>query len=775
MKTTAYFDGDNIQGVIADELNNAKKSIYVAVAWLTDELLIDILKSKAEAGLDVVVIYNDDKINQQGKIGIAKFYNVKIYPISESLMHHKFCIIDNYTVVSGSYNWTKKASNNNIENIKVTTGDTSLVKQYFGEFNNILKKHHNIEINSTLYIPRTSNTRFYKFNNEEFYDVSSLTMYFISNTEYWKDALIHYKNNFITEWMQSINDFDTIVQLDKFKSKYNNSSEEEELFFVTIYANPTFYFKIETKWLYFFGETEEIENITYIYNDFIRFEKLLQIYIDYSKNTDVVNYVKQVYRFLKIFNGQQLPPNFQILYHTYMHLEKRDFFTYQGEILNINQLNDLLKISDLKKINETYYVPGELKKRLYSKDFEVYSKAARELKDLDTHEQHEIKKEIAKLPEAEQELLKIVETYNYILPEFLKQKIIKREISASEIELVDYPSKNQLLSFLQKSIIFKYYKPKVEFSMLAEDDFSVNLRDITNDSNKHKRDFNYFNHFNNEFVQKIHDLNSGFNAYDSIYRDEIRRIIGVNIASTLKIEELKDIDFNFPQLNNEYEKLYNKLDFFWRAVIRNRKLILPKSELDKYRDRLIEINYKIYKTGSENYTKLQNEKQDLINEYRDNLIEVEVEIRNQINKIINEEKRLMGEEELRLTETMEKKETDNRLIEFYLKRLEEKIDKNNYEYYSFNIQELDKDLIYYDKTNMSKDGFWDFFRSKKLLEYNINKVYLFRQNLFLKLSKVAKFDENFVVLSELAKMKTIHEYSGLQLEVIKKYNEILIN
>ena len=51
LETQAYFE--NIKQVIAEHLEAAERSIFVAVAWFTDKDLYDILCRKARAGLAV--------------------------------------------------------------------------------------------------------------------------------------------------------------------------------------------------------------------------------------------------------------------------------------------------------------------------------------------------------------------------------------------------------------------------------------------------------------------------------------------------------------------------------------------------------------------------------------------------------------------------------------------------------------------------------------------------------------------------------------------------
>ena len=53
------------------------------------------------------------------------------------IMHRKFCIIDNQTVLDGSYNWTNNAESKNDENVDVHKNDLKLASSYTREFNRV--------------------------------------------------------------------------------------------------------------------------------------------------------------------------------------------------------------------------------------------------------------------------------------------------------------------------------------------------------------------------------------------------------------------------------------------------------------------------------------------------------------------------------------------------------------------------------------------------------------------------------------------------------------
>lgn len=106
---------ENIQNTLKHELNKARYTIWIAVAWFTDTELANLLYLKSKEGLNIQIILNDDRINSKLKDKLNDFFEVYwVYGKKsfDKLMHNKFCIIDLKTVVHGSYNWTNKAKYN---------------------------------------------------------------------------------------------------------------------------------------------------------------------------------------------------------------------------------------------------------------------------------------------------------------------------------------------------------------------------------------------------------------------------------------------------------------------------------------------------------------------------------------------------------------------------------------------------------------------------------------------------------------------------------------
>ena len=143
MELKAHFS--NIHKVIIDHLEPAQSEIVAAIAWFTDRDIFEVLCKKARSGINVSVALIGDEINQgPGGLNFQKLGNfggnvIFLPPGSRDAptMHHKFCVIDRSTVITGSYNWSHKARSND-ENITVVTDSTDFAGKYLDTFDSLL-------------------------------------------------------------------------------------------------------------------------------------------------------------------------------------------------------------------------------------------------------------------------------------------------------------------------------------------------------------------------------------------------------------------------------------------------------------------------------------------------------------------------------------------------------------------------------------------------------------------------------------------------------------
>lgn len=135
--TLSYFE--EIEKQIISKISSSQSSVFVAVAWFTNQLLFDSLTDAITNNVAVKILILDDILNRNefgldfgvlSKLGA----DVRFARSDSGTMHNKFCIIDNI-VITGSYNWTYHA-NKNDENI-LMTDEESVVNNYRMEFDRL--------------------------------------------------------------------------------------------------------------------------------------------------------------------------------------------------------------------------------------------------------------------------------------------------------------------------------------------------------------------------------------------------------------------------------------------------------------------------------------------------------------------------------------------------------------------------------------------------------------------------------------------------------------
>lgn len=132
----AYFT--QIRSKILPYLDNAQDRVEIAMAWFTSAELFSALLRCLDRKVKVGLVLLDNPTNfMYYAPDFNEFINaggeLRIAGAEVGFMHHKFCIIDDEVVITGSYNWTYYAETRNVENI-VITDDASVVNLYKQEF-----------------------------------------------------------------------------------------------------------------------------------------------------------------------------------------------------------------------------------------------------------------------------------------------------------------------------------------------------------------------------------------------------------------------------------------------------------------------------------------------------------------------------------------------------------------------------------------------------------------------------------------------------------------
>jgi len=138
--TTPTTHFTNIRQILRRAIRQAQQEVFVAVAWFTDDALFAELLAAQQRGVRVEVALMDDDINRQSGLDYAALETagtaVWCYPEYLGLMHHKFCVVDQSTLLIGSYNWTRKAAKNEESLLEIPVG-AQLAADFRAEFERV--------------------------------------------------------------------------------------------------------------------------------------------------------------------------------------------------------------------------------------------------------------------------------------------------------------------------------------------------------------------------------------------------------------------------------------------------------------------------------------------------------------------------------------------------------------------------------------------------------------------------------------------------------------
>lgn len=134
--TKVYFSPEGgTQQAIIDQINGAKRSIFVQAYSFTNKDIVKALVEANKRGVDVFIVL--DKSNKTDKYSVADLldhFGISTYiDDKHAIAHNKIMIVDKETVITGSYNFTSAAEHKNAENtLIIKSGD--LADAYFGNW-----------------------------------------------------------------------------------------------------------------------------------------------------------------------------------------------------------------------------------------------------------------------------------------------------------------------------------------------------------------------------------------------------------------------------------------------------------------------------------------------------------------------------------------------------------------------------------------------------------------------------------------------------------------
>ena len=135
-----------IQETIMQGIRDARYTIWAAVAWLSNQAIIDELIAKKKQGVHIRLIISKEDSNQSYYQQLSQNFDLMLIPHHGwndwNRMHDKFCIIDFEYVMHWSYNWTNAADYNDETLAKAL--DHDFVQKFADEFIRLYNEGHTI-------------------------------------------------------------------------------------------------------------------------------------------------------------------------------------------------------------------------------------------------------------------------------------------------------------------------------------------------------------------------------------------------------------------------------------------------------------------------------------------------------------------------------------------------------------------------------------------------------------------------------------------------------
>lgn len=134
-----YFSpGPDCLDAILTQLQTSRKSIDICVFTISDDRITREIIARHRMHVPVRIITDNDKLYDAGSdIGKLADAGIEVrVDKTDKHMHHKFAVLDDARIITGSYNWTRSAEAYNEENILITESP-SAVRAYNREFDRL--------------------------------------------------------------------------------------------------------------------------------------------------------------------------------------------------------------------------------------------------------------------------------------------------------------------------------------------------------------------------------------------------------------------------------------------------------------------------------------------------------------------------------------------------------------------------------------------------------------------------------------------------------------
>ncbi len=133
--TVCFTPGQDCTSEIVGVINNAINNVWVQAYSFTSRPIAQALVLAKERGVHVQIIFDKDALI--GKRGTLRYFTRHQIPVwidnAPAIAHNKVMIVDETQVITGSFNFTRAAQQQNAENVLIIY-DAGLAKKYLANW-----------------------------------------------------------------------------------------------------------------------------------------------------------------------------------------------------------------------------------------------------------------------------------------------------------------------------------------------------------------------------------------------------------------------------------------------------------------------------------------------------------------------------------------------------------------------------------------------------------------------------------------------------------------
>ena len=138
--STYFSPGNDTISPLIREIQSAERSIHFMAFSFTHDALGSAMRDRFRSGIDVRGVFEERQVDKHSEHDAMKADGLPVViDRSRGTMHHKVIVVDEETVITGSYNFSKNAEKRNNENLLIIKGNREIAAAYLAEYRRITR------------------------------------------------------------------------------------------------------------------------------------------------------------------------------------------------------------------------------------------------------------------------------------------------------------------------------------------------------------------------------------------------------------------------------------------------------------------------------------------------------------------------------------------------------------------------------------------------------------------------------------------------------------